>query len=250
VSSAQRDYYSRTAMDYDAMHLHEPEHQIALAILCGVVNHYRFRSVLDVGAGTGCVLRDGKDKMPGVRILGVEPVGALREEAYRHGIHESDLVDGDGNNPQFETSSFDVVSAFGVLHHVPNPARVVSEMMRVARRGIFISDLNCYGCGGRLKRATAQALYALRLWKTFQWIKTGGRMAKFSEGDGEYYSFSFFDILPLIRLRMHQIHLTGTGGTGTDLFRNATHVALFGLCKPEKIAVEPTNRPHSRYLAR
>ena len=51
----QREYYARTAEDYDNLHLkpQEPEHDFALRFLSATLDFYDIKSVLDVGAGTG-----------------------------------------------------------------------------------------------------------------------------------------------------------------------------------------------------
>jgi len=227
--SEQRDYYEQTAADYDAMHLAETEHEVALAVLIGLMRHYGFESLLDVGAGTGRVLRLGGEHLPGVRIHGVEPVEGLREVAYAKGVARESLTAGDALALDFEDRSWDVVCAFGILHHIREPERAVAEMGRVARHAVFFSDLNNYGCGSLPQRLLSQSLRALRLWKPFQWVKNGGKLEKYSEGDGIHYSYSLFDSLPTVRRRFGQVHLMNTKGNHPNLYRGCSHLALFAV---------------------
>ncbi len=229
--SKQRDYYRRTAGEYEAMHLAEgDEHYVALAFLSAMITHHGFKSVLDVGSGTGRALAYLKARHPDVRFVGIEPVKELREVGYRAGLSVAELVDGDALALPYAAGEFDLVCEFAVLHHVRTPSRVVTEMLRVASRAVFISDCNNFGQGGRLARALKQALGAVGLWPLANWIKTRGRGYSESEGDGLFYSYSVFNDLPSIRRACRKLHLLNTaGGPSGNLYRTAPHVAVLGI---------------------
>jgi len=229
--SKQRDYYRRTAGEYEAMHLAEgDEHYVALAFLSALITHHGFKSVLDVGSGTGRALAYLKARHPDVRFVGIEPVKELREVGYRAGLSVAELVDGDALALPYAAGEFDLVCEFAVLHHVRTPSRVVTEMLRVASRAVFISDCNNFGQGGRLARALKQALDAVGLWPLANWIKTRGRGYSESEGDGLFYSYSVFNDLPSIRRACRKLHLLNTaGGPSGNLYRTAPHVAVLGI---------------------
>ncbi|MFN5804276.1 MAG: class I SAM-dependent methyltransferase [Opitutia bacterium] len=229
--SKQRDYYRRTAGEYEAMHLAEgDEHYVALAFLSAMITHHGFKSVLDVGSGTGRALAYLKARHPDVRFVGIEPVKELREVGYRAGLSVAELVDGDALALPYAAGEFDLVCEFAVLHHVRTPSRVVTEMLRVASRAVFISDCNNFGQGGRLARAFKQALDAVGLWPLANWIKTRGRGYSESEGDGLFYSYSVFNDLPSIRRACRKLHLLNTaGGPSGNLYRTAPHVAVLGI---------------------
>lgn len=231
----QQSYYSRTASSYDARHLHnsgEPEHDVALATFLGLSRYYQFASFLDVGAGTGRTLSKILETFPDSRVSGVEPVKALREIAYAKGISTEVLKSGDANCLDFKNDAFDMVTAFGVLHHVRHPRQCIREMLRVSRQAIFISDLNNFGCGGFWQRCVAQTLNALGLWKVFQFCKTGGRMFMISEGDGLFFSYSLFNDLAFVKEHCSEVILLNTRGQGGNPYRDCSHVALFGLKDP------------------
>jgi ubiquinone/menaquinone biosynthesis C-methylase UbiE len=227
--SEQTNYYEKTAGDYDSMHLGETEHEISLACLIGLMRHYGYESLLDVGAGTGRVIRYGAEHMPSVRIHGVEPVAGLREVAYSHGVSRESLTDGNALKLPFEDDAWDVVCAFGILHHIPDPEIAIAEMCRVARHAVFFSDLNNYGCGPLSQRVLSRMLRTLGLWRPFQFVKNGGKFEKYSEGDGIHYSYSLFDSLNTIRRKFPQIHLMNTKGSAPDLFRGCSHVSAFAV---------------------
>jgi len=228
----QRKYYAETAQDYDAMQLGpQDEHQFALSVLSAMIEYHGIRSVLDVGSGTGRALRYLKARHHHVRFVGIEPVEALREVGHAAGLSSEELTDGDVNALAFADGEFDLVCAFAVMHHVPQPARAVAEMLRVARKGIFISDANNLGQGGVLARRLKQGLAALGLWRAFDWLRTGGKGYHVSQGDGLFYSYSVYNDYPQVRAACRAVHQFNTVDAGRSLAGSAPHVALFGLKK-------------------
>lgn len=228
----QRAYYEQTARGYDAAHIDEgDEHYFALGFLLGSIVYLKAESLLDVGAGTGRGLAYLKQHAPELKVRGIEPVGALREMAYAKGIPRDELTDGDGMSLAFPSGSFDVVCAFGVLHHVKDHRRVVEEMLRVARKAILISDGNNFGQGRPAVRLIKQALHAAHLWPLANLIKTRGKGYSITEGDGLAYSYSVFDDYPLIQQSCSRVHLLNTTVAGIDPYRSAPHVALLGIIK-------------------
>ena len=242
ITEKQKKYYAETASEYDNSHILETEHELALSQLIGYLSYYNVNSLLDVGAGTGRVLRHAGEKLPDLKIMGVEPVDELREVAYKNGVTTDSLVAGDACKLNFEDDSWDIVCAFGILHHIPDVEKAVAEMCRVARHGIFFSDLNNFGCGSITQRMISQTLHSLKLWKPFQWVINGGRHDKFSEGDGVYYSYSLFDSLKTIRKKFPQIHLSNTKGTGKNLYRECSHLSVFAVKSDDDLAeLNPKN---------
>lgn len=226
----QRQYYSSMAHDYDAKHLGESsEHLFALNFLLAVLDFLNIRSLLDIGSGTGRALSYIKDKAPGVRLLGVEPVTELREIGYAKGLSRSELFEGDGYRLEFEDGQIDLVCEFGVLHHVRNPEQVVAEMLRVAKKAIFISDSNNFGQGSPMLRMLKQTINAVGLWRVADFIKTKGKGYLVSEGDGLAYSYSVFNNYTQIRQQCSRVHLFNTIDGHIDPYRTASHVALLGI---------------------
>jgi len=226
----QREYYESTARGYDAAHVDEgDEHYFALGFLLGAATYLKVGSVLEVGAGTGRGLEYLEQHAPHLKVHGIEPVRALREQAYAKGIAADTLSDGDGTRLAFADGAFDVVCAFGVLHHVQDHGRVVGEMLRVAKKAIFISDGNNYGQGRPVVRAFKQALHVAGLWPLANLIKTRGKGYAITEGDGLAYSYSVFNDYRLIRKQCARVHLLNTSDAGIDPYKSAGHVALLGI---------------------
>ncbi len=228
----QQDYYARTADAYDEAHNRgEHEHDFALTFLLSHMRAERALSLLDIGSGTGRAIQRVRSELPDVRVVGVEPSAALRTVGYdRHGIGPSELVDGNALDLQFANKAFDVVSALGALHHIRTPARAIREMLRVARKAIFISDSNNFGQGSYAARTAKQLLNALGLWPLVVRLKTTGKLYHSSEGDGIYYSYSVFNDYRLIRASCTRVYVVNSKGEpAINMYREASHVALLGL---------------------
>jgi ubiquinone/menaquinone biosynthesis C-methylase UbiE len=212
------------------MHVAEfDEHGFALQFMISVLEHLGVRSILDVGCGTGRALIRIGEKMPNVSTVGVEPSAELRSMGHAKGLLDTQLINGDGMNLAFTSGSFDLVCAFGALHHIPDPSRAVSEMLRVARKAIFISDANNFGQGGRVSRLIKQSINAVGLWPLANLIKTKGKGYSISEGDGLAYSYSVFNDYKQIAQRCQSVHLLNTMNGAANLYRTASHVALLGI---------------------
>jgi hypothetical protein len=89
--------------------------------------------------------------------------------------------------------------SFGVLHHVPDPAQIVAEMLRVAQFGVMISDANRFGQGPAAGGLLKFAIHRAGLWPTFERFRTRGRGYMESPGDGIFYSYSIFDSVPQLQ---------------------------------------------------
>ncbi|MGO9739936.1 MAG: class I SAM-dependent methyltransferase [Roseiarcus sp.] len=229
---AQRAYYQRTAEHYDAMHVHpDDEHGRALGAFMGLAEVFGpVNSVLDVGAGTGRAMQKLKVKWPTAKVIGIEPVDALREVGYRNGLTPTELLPGDALKLPFEDDSFDYVIETGVLHHISDPLTAVTEMARVARKGVMISDSNNIGQGNFLTKTAKYLLKSVGLWPVVVWAQTRGKMYKTSDADGVFYSFSAFDCVASLRAKLPIIHYMNTEQCdGFNIYRGSSHAMIF--CK-------------------
>jgi ubiquinone/menaquinone biosynthesis C-methylase UbiE len=230
ATEIQRQYYAATAHEYDAKHLSEDhEHAFALRFLIASAGQFDLQSILDVGSGTGRALMTLKAELPHITAVGVEPSPEMRKVGHSKGLSESELIDGDALKLDFPDNSFDAVCEFGILHHVPDPARAIAEMLRVARKAIFISDCNNFGQGSRISRLVKQTINAFGLWRTADLLKTKGKGYYVGEGDGLAYSFSVFTHMKLISSQCKSVYLLNTQGGGPNLYRSASVVALLGV---------------------
>lgn len=207
------------------------EHAVALGFLVSQLDRLGIASVLDVGAGVGTDLLAIRSQAPGVRVVGIEPVEEMRAVGRSRGLGPEELMDGDVMRLPFPDKSFDCVCAFAVLHHVRDHASAVREMIRVARKAVFISDSNCFGSGSWAVRAVKQGAHALGLWPALDWVKSRGRGFYVSEGDGLFYAYSVFFDHAQLRRASSEVHLLSTKGAGRSPYRSASHVALLAILK-------------------
>jgi ubiquinone/menaquinone biosynthesis C-methylase UbiE len=228
----QRDYYAETAKKYDQMREHEePSVGMALDFMMSSLDRLGIRSILDIGSGTGRGLNYIKEQRPDIRSVGVEPVAELRAIGHSKGISTEDLVNGDATRLSYGDGEFDLVCEIGILHHIRRPDLAVSEMLRVARKAIFICDDNNFGQGSLLSRSIKQMLNSLGLWKAADYIKTGGKGYTITEGDGLGYSYSVFNDYRQIRAACRCVHMLNTNDANFNLYRTARGVALLGIKK-------------------
>lgn len=226
----QRDYYAATANQYDKLHSEEDEeHGLALSFMCSMIHHYGIHSILDVGSGTGRVLRYLNASSPETRVVGIEPVTELRDVGHRGGIADDQLIDGDATALPFADGAFDLVCEFATLHHIPNPDAALGEMIRVANKAIFLMDSNNFGQGSWPLRTSKQVLRALGLWNLADFVKTRGRGYTLTSGDGLAYSYSVFQNFRQMRQHCDPIHVLNPNGNGMNPYRCASAVAVLGI---------------------
>jgi SAM-dependent methyltransferase len=212
---AQRRYYTETASRYDAMHAHEAvDDDAGMQMLLSILRTLDVRSLLDVGSATGRGLPRLAEGLSNALICGVEPVEALVRQGISSGVNRGlPLLLASGDALPFADKSFDAVCEFGILHHVPEPARIIEEMLRVARNVVVISDANRFGQGPLPLRIVKLLLYKLKLWNVFDFLRTRGKRYQVSEGDGVFYSYSVYDNYHQIQHWAESIYLFPIGET-------------------------------------
>lgn len=229
----QQAFYAGRAEHHTIEAWGEAEHDWPLAILLGYMSIAKPASVLDVGAGAGRALHLMRQRFADLSICGIEPSADFRAIGHRTlGLSAEELRDGDATRLPFPDQSFDLVTEFGVLHHLRQPARAVAEMLRVARHAVYFSDCNNFGQGGALARLAKQTLRTLRLWRAADWVKTGGKGYTISDGDGLAYSYSLFDNLPEVRRRFSRVMVMNTQGQAVNHYRQAATVVVLADNRP------------------
>lgn len=91
--------------------------------------------VLDVGCGTGTNLM--LYHKTGCNVFGIDLSPAMVEIAQKKLGNRADIRLGDASKMPYSDNSFDLVTAFFILHEMPNRIRpaVISEMARVVKHG-------------------------------------------------------------------------------------------------------------------
>jgi phosphatidylethanolamine/phosphatidyl-N-methylethanolamine N-methyltransferase len=92
--------------------------------------------VLEVGVGTGIAL---DAYPPYVHIVGIDPSADMLAQAIKrvgeNGFKHIELSTGDALNLDFLDNSFDCVASFHVITVVPDPFKMMAEMVRVCKPG-------------------------------------------------------------------------------------------------------------------
>ena len=219
ATEIQRRYYADTAAKYDSMHAHEGSTDPSITkFVSAIMRMLEVRSILDVGTATGRGMRELKEALPGSFVCGVEPVAALVQQAVQSGgTSIGSIICATGEALPFRDASFDAVCEFSILHHAANPNAVVKEMLRVAKKAVFICDSNRFGQGSPAARLIKLALYKSKLWPAYNYLRTGGKGYRITEGDGLAYSYSVYDSFDLVaRWADRLILIPGTDGKCTS----------------------------------
>jgi|SRR5579871_360647 len=103
-------------------------------ILWAIAEHFpRMHSMLEIGCGTGFVLRAVRQRFPDARLAGSEIFGAgLRFASER--IPDGELFQMDARRIPFR-EEFDVIGAFDVLEHIDQDEEVLQQMHQAVRPG-------------------------------------------------------------------------------------------------------------------
>lgn len=133
------------AHDYDAM---DHSHVNAVFVTDLLQLHRDFLTVLDVGTGTAQIpLELGKRQLR-ARVIAIDMAAHMlavgRQNVERAGLAERiELQLCDAKRMPFADRTFDVVMSNSIVHHIPEPFAVFTEMARVVKLGglLFVRDL-------------------------------------------------------------------------------------------------------------
>jgi len=183
------------------------------------------KDVLEVGCGTGLIMRGLKDTAK--RIVGIDISPGMLEEARKRGF---EVVEGNAEKLPFEDESFDLVYSYKVLAHVPGIENAVREMARVLRPG------------GYMVAEFYNALSIRHLAKTI------GRPGKISDGRTEAEVYTRWDTPRQIRNYL-PLGMTFEGWRGVRVFTPTAHVYNLPVVKDVLLGAEKwaVNSPLARF---
>lgn len=108
----------------------------------------RMHTLLDVGTGPGLIPTLICKARPDITAYGVDlsrnMLSLANAEAAEHGLAGRIFFEeADAKSLPYESESFDAVISHSMLHHVPNPVRVLNEMARVLKPGstLLVKDI-------------------------------------------------------------------------------------------------------------
>ncbi len=99
-------------------------------------------AILDVGCGTGAIVQQLARLGP---VIGLDPCAEALAYCRTRVAPRSGLVAGTMSRLPFSDASFEIVTAFDVLEHDPDPQACVREIRRVLKPGgLFFSSVPAY----------------------------------------------------------------------------------------------------------
>ncbi len=108
----------------------------------GILRGLAPERLLDIGSGRGAFLWPLLDAMPWLRVTACDTLDyrvADIQAVRGGGFANLDAQLQDATNLSFPDASVDAVTALEVLEHIPDAARAVAEIVRVARRFVIAS---------------------------------------------------------------------------------------------------------------
>ena len=130
-------YFAEQATDWDRIRaLHAPEERVEAALM-SMIGEKPFRSLLDLGTGTGRMLELLAPRA--VRAVGIDQSAAMlalaRSRIDQAGLRNVHLRQGDIYAPPVEPDGYDLVVIHQVLHFLDDPARALKEAARALAPG-------------------------------------------------------------------------------------------------------------------
>lgn len=133
-----QQYFADIAKRWDEVRsLHASDDVVEAAILDAIGDH-PYRSVLDLGTGTGRMLQllTGEHVERAVGLDSSHSMLAVaRANLERAEVRRVDLRQGDVYSPPLERESFDLIIVHQVLHYLDDPARALREAARLLSPG-------------------------------------------------------------------------------------------------------------------
>ena len=135
------------ARDYDAMDFAAVNGRF-VADFIAAHGSGRGGEVLDVGTGPARIAITLCRADRGFRVLGIDLAGPMLDLARRN-VGDAELTDrirfarGDAKNLPFPDGRFESVISNTIVHHIPDPAPALAEMVRLVAPGgtVFVRDL-------------------------------------------------------------------------------------------------------------
>ena len=105
-------------------------------------NYYKLNknsTILDIGCAKGFMMHDFKNKIPGIKIKGVD----ISEYAINNCINtvKNDVMVADARNLPFESNSFDLVISITTIHNfeIDDCKKALKEISRISKKNSFIT---------------------------------------------------------------------------------------------------------------
>jgi ubiquinone/menaquinone biosynthesis C-methylase UbiE len=122
--------FNKDAADYDQSRRYSSLRESYPKIVAEALNQ-PFKTVLDIGCGTGALMMLIHDGKKDAKLFGVDISEEMIKVAQAKLRNAADLTVSESEKLPFESGSFDLVLCTFSFHHHPNPTVVFREMYRV-----------------------------------------------------------------------------------------------------------------------
>ncbi len=129
-----QESFDRQALTYD-MDRNGSHAREQYSIILQKMENFRFANVLDVGCGTGEILKRIHKCYPEVSLTGVDISEKMLEVAKVKIGNKATLLWADAEMLPFSDATFDLIVCSDSFHHYPNPQKVLAEFRRVLKGG-------------------------------------------------------------------------------------------------------------------
>ncbi len=196
-----RGYYSRTASQYNDWHCDtaaDSNHNFAVSEVLRLLKRHPSSTLLDVACGTGrCI---AAALAAGFDAQGIDLCAELLALAEKElSIPRQKLHCGDATALPFRDNSFDVSCILGALHHSAMPHTIITEMVRVTRHAIVISDEANHLHGGVRQLLMACGIFEPIYRLLFRRPPRTARRGVNSDGDGPGFDFTIEELVPALK---------------------------------------------------
>jgi ubiquinone/menaquinone biosynthesis C-methylase UbiE len=128
-----KTYFNKQARSFESSYAGRKSQKLHKIIIKKIGN-IEFKSLLDIGFGTGNFLDDVL-KIKRVSLAGIDISEKMLELAYKRLGENADLRIGDSEHLPWQSNSFDIVTCIYSFHLYPNPIAVLKEIKRVLSPG-------------------------------------------------------------------------------------------------------------------
>lgn len=104
----------------------------------------KFEKLLDIGFGTGTVLKELSQRKPNSKLFGIDISPEMVKTAEKKiGSQVVELLTGDSDNLPWDDYFFDTIITTNVFHHFPEPVKTAKEIYRTLKPGglLLIGDI-------------------------------------------------------------------------------------------------------------
>jgi SAM-dependent methyltransferase len=130
------DYEQMWSGAWGDLQKYGPQHRHKYRLILGLLGSIDFRTVLDVGCGSGTLLEAVSSRFSGLTLSGVDVSENALEAAAMRMPGDFQVLD---LGREYLKSSFDLVLCCDVLEHIEDDRRAIMHLRKMTRRYLLVS---------------------------------------------------------------------------------------------------------------